>query len=160
MQQNSKTNRKYQDRNMQNLQRKPAENHNRSKPKKSLDFLDITMDSRTGEHKPYMHTSAHLYIYTTKATTHQTLSKTSKKASTEDDQTYHPMKNYSKMLSHLTKTPSKKKYIYIYKLEYNQRPQAIYTNKTGDCLFVCLFVCWFVCLSVRLWTAKPQGLTG
>ena len=32
----------------------------------------------------------------------------------------------------------------------------IYTNKTGDCLFVC----WFVCLSVRLWTAKPQGLTG
>ena len=31
----------------------------------------------------------------------------------------------------------------------------IYTNKTGDCLFVCLFVC----LSVRLWTAKPLGLT-
>ena len=28
------------------------------------------------------------------------------------------------------------------------------------CLFVCLFVCWFVCLSVRLWTAKLQGLTG
>ena len=29
---------------------------------------------------------------------------------------------------------------------------AIYTNKTGDCLFICL--------SVRLWTEKPQGLTG
>ena len=33
-------------------------------------------------------------------------------------------------------------YIYIY----------IYTNKTGDCLFICL--------SVRLWAAKPQGVTG
>ena len=30
--------------------------------------------------------------------------------------------------------------------------KSIYTNKTGDCLFICL--------SVRLWTAKPQGLTG
>ena len=28
----------------------------------------------------------------------------------------------------------------------------IYTNKTGDCLSVCL--------SVRLWAAKPQLLTG
>ena len=28
----------------------------------------------------------------------------------------------------------------------------IYTNKIGDCLFICL--------SVRLWAAKPQGLTG
>ena len=37
-----------------------------------------------------------------------------------------------------------------------KKMEAIYTNKTGDCLFVC----WFVCLSVRLWTAKPQGLTG
>ena len=29
-------------------------------------------------------------------------------------------------------------------------------------VIVCLFVwfVWFVCLSVRLWTAKPQGLTG
>ena len=34
--------------------------------------------------------------------------------------------------------------------------RRIYTNKTGDCLFVCLFVC----LSVCLWTAKPQGLMG
>ena len=47
MEQNSQTNRKYQDRNMQNLQRKQSENHNA---------------------KPIM--------YTTKATTHQTLSKT------------------------------------------------------------------------------------
>ena len=35
-------------------------------------------------------------------------------------------------------------------------PQLVYTNKTGDCLSVCLFIC----LSVRLWAAKPQGLTG
>ena len=32
----------------------------------------------------------------------------------------------------------------------------IYTNKTGDCLSVCLSVY----LSVRLWAAKPHGLTG
>ena len=31
-------------------------------------------------------------------------------------------------------------------------PDSIYTNKTGDCLSVCL--------SVRLWAAKPQCLTG
>ena len=35
-------------------------------------------------------------------------------------------------------------------------PQLVYTNKTDDCLFICLFIY----LSVRLWTAKPQGLTG
>ena len=34
--------------------------------------------------------------------------------------------------------------------------QIIYTNKTGDCLSVCLSVY----LSVRLWAAKPHGLTG
>ena len=44
----------------------------------------------------------------TQATTHQTLSKTSRKASTEDYRTYHPTKKYSKRQSHLTKTPSKK----------------------------------------------------
>ena len=34
-----------------------------------------------------------------------------------------------------------------------QSPSAlIYTNKTGDCLFICL--------SVQLWAGKPQGLTG
>ena len=35
-------------------------------------------------------------------------------------------------------------------------PQLVYTNKTGDCLSFFLSVC----LSVRLWTAKPLGLTG
>ena len=31
-------------------------------------------------------------------------------------------------------------------------PQLVYTNKAGDCLSFFL--------SVHLWTAKPQGLTG
>ena len=38
----------------------------------------------------------------------------------------------------------------------------IYTNKTGDCLFVCLFVCLLVCLSICSLmdgqTARPNGL--
>ena len=75
--------------------------------KKIVDFLDITMDLRTGEHKSYMipnNTPLHVHK---KATTHQTLSKTSQKASTEDYQTFHLMKTYSKRRSHLTKTPSK-----------------------------------------------------
>ena len=38
--------------------------------------------------------------------------------------------------------------------------QSILIKQVIVCLFVCWFVCWFVCLSVRLWTAKPQGLTG
>ena len=38
--------------------------------------------------------------------------------------------------------------------------ESILIKQVIVCLFVCLFVCWFVCLSVRLWTAKPQGLTG
>ena len=60
-------------------------------------------------------------MYTTKATTHQTLSKTSQKASTEDYRTYHPMKKYSKRQSHLTNTPSKKSG-YNYKLKYKPTP--------------------------------------
>ena len=39
---------------------------------------------------------------------------------------------------------------------------SIYTNKTGDCLFVCLFVCLLVCLSICSLmdgqTARPNGL--
>ena len=39
---------------------------------------------------------------------------------------------------------------------------VIYTNKTGDCLFVCLFVCLLVCLSICSLmdgqTARPNGL--
>ena len=92
---------------MQNLRRKQAQHHNRSK-QKIIDFLDITMDLRTGVHKPFMKPNNTPSYVQTKATTHQTLSKTSQKASTEDYRTYHPMKKYSKRQSHLTKTPSKK----------------------------------------------------
>ena len=36
-------------------------------------------------------------------------------------------------------------------------PQLVYTNKTGDCLFIYLFVYLF---AYGVWTAKPQGLPG
>ena len=69
-------------------------------------------------------------MYTTNATTHQTLLKTSQKASTENYQTYHPMKKYSKRQSHLTKTPSKKVDITT-NLSTNQHPQTITTKTTN-----------------------------
>ena len=60
-------------------------------------------------------------MYTTKATTHQTLSKTSRKASTEDYRTYHPTKKIFK-----TAIPpyqdALKKSGYNYKLEYKPTP--------------------------------------
>ena len=61
--------------------------------KKNVDFLDITMDLKTGEYKPYMKpNNTPLYVHK-KATTHQTSSKTPQKAA------------YSTRQFHLTKTP-------------------------------------------------------
>ena len=72
---------------------------------KIVDFLDITMDLKTGEHKSYMKpNNTPLYVH--KQSNHPpNIIKTFQKASTEDHQTYHPMKTCSKKPYHHTKMP-------------------------------------------------------